>query len=135
MHKKVLAFLFLSMPVLAMQKTNADQQNHESTYLVAAVIDGVIGHPIPWTIYEKTLFSADHRFQIGELVALPSSHEWGTKNDPRGIYARIEAIDNDEITVLLKHKPENIIKNLKTKRPQTIGKFAEEIVQEALNNK
>lgn len=136
MHIKLLGTMFFCISASGMQIDSGYNHTNDTPFnKLEEKIEKLIGQPIPWVIYVKALFSKDHTFEVGELVAIPSSNEWGTKNDPQAKYAKIKTIGHQEITVLFTHNPGSELQDIKTIRFQSLGKLSRESIHEALNYK
>lgn len=137
----------LSMPALAMLPTPDNKERPETIQA-----EWPIGQIIPSDIYAHTSYSDKNTFAIGEIVAIPNSHIFGTKEDLTQRYGKIIDLDKNEIIVRFvrygyklsyvtdKSDRRTLAKakcllDLSMKYPEFLGKFPPTILEKILKTK
>lgn len=140
MQKKIFFLLIISLPLFSMQPVEIPDPEQ-------AIVEWPIGRPIPSTTYLHAQYSKEHTFEIGEIVAIPKSTIFGTKEDLVNHYGKVIALEQKDITVRFVRNSPLIVNNendekkmilarflsdMTMKYPELLGKFPLDILKEIL---
>lgn len=133
MFKKICVFIMLPFSICAMEQPPIQVYEHQETTLHLDKVKALIGQKIPWELYHAK-YSNEHRFQVGELIAIPNSHYWQTKSaDGQPHYGQVKSVDNQGIIV--EYGTLDLPREKIAQEAKQIGKFSSETLLKILAHK